>query len=452
MRMKKLLLLCLALAGMVGTVSAETITRRVWAYCNWGGDWQSTDHSLRIHYFKSDGTDITSWAASATQYMTRFNSTNWFYYDITADESVLSSVKVIIRANSGNGQTYNNEGDTDVMDLVNNCYKLIVETVNNADRATVSELKYYLLNSATKERSEMTTSDCLTFEGTINNQTSQGQNYYVVAPSFAFNNDFSEIYWGLVFRPWAEHQNLSFENVSDRTFFAEDGNNNAWCTNSVPASFKLSLNTLTWKYAVSSFFTRTINAASTDGYATFSSPYDVKIPAKLTAYYGKEVNNAGAVVMSPIENANNEVKAGDGILLKGKAGTNYDFTPAENNPKVISGNLMVGNPSTENFSVPASTGSDFYYVYGKDNAGLGFYKVVNSGIICPVGGAYLHTNTELTTTAGARAAVVFSDDEATGINTVKASADTNGFYDLQGRRVANPVKGLYIVNGKKVIY
>ncbi len=27
----------------------------------------------------------------------------------------------------------------------------------------------------------------------------------------------------------------------------------------------------------------------------------------------------------------------------------------------------------------------------------------------------------------------------------------NGTYDLTGRRVANPEKGLYIVNGKKVV-
>ena len=35
------------------------------------------------------------------------------------------------------------------------------------------------------------------------------------------------------------------------------------------------------------------------------------------------------------------------------------------------------------------------------------------------------------------------------VNTVKA--DNNVVYDLQGRRVAQPAKGLYIVNGKKVV-
>ena len=56
--------------------------------------------------------------------------------------------------------------------------------------------------------------------------------------------------------------------------------------------------------------------------------------------------------------------------------------------------------------------------------------------------------------------VVFADG-TTGISSVQGSLyesvasqsglKVNGYYDLQGRKVANPQKGLYIVNGKKVI-
>ena len=53
--------------------------------------------------------------------------------------------------------------------------------------------------------------------------------------------------------------------------------------------------------------------------------------------------------------------------------------------------------------------------------------------------------------ASARALeIVFG--ETTGINMVNGEeAKVNGFYNLQGQRVAAPAKGLYIVNGKKVI-
>ena len=57
-------------------------------------------------------------------------------------------------------------------------------------------------------------------------------------------------------------------------------------------------------------------------------------------------------------------------------------------------------------------------------------------------------------TSGARITLVFDDEETTGINTIKGSelkVYNNAYYDLSGRRVAQPTKGLYIVNGKKVL-
>ena len=54
-------------------------------------------------------------------------------------------------------------------------------------------------------------------------------------------------------------------------------------------------------------------------------------------------------------------------------------------------------------------------------------------------------------TVEAREGFVFGD-ETTGINNVNANVNENQeVYDLQGRRVAQPTKGLYIVNGKKVL-
>ena len=47
-----------------------------------------------------------------------------------------------------------------------------------------------------------------------------------------------------------------------------------------------------------------------------------------------------------------------------------------------------------------------------------------------------------------------SADEVTGVESLHPSPITlhpSPVYDLQGRRVANPVKGLYIVNGKKIV-
>ena len=56
--------------------------------------------------------------------------------------------------------------------------------------------------------------------------------------------------------------------------------------------------------------------------------------------------------------------------------------------------------------------------------------------------------------AASRIAIVFDDEETTGINAVenmKPEVEDNVYYNLNGQRVMNPGKGLYIVNGKKVI-
>lgn len=44
------------------------------------------------------------------------------------------------------------------------------------------------------------------------------------------------------------------------------------------------------------------------------------------------------------------------------------------------------------------------------------------------------------------------DDEATSIDEVESADNEQIVYDLAGRRVANPTKGVYIVNGKKMLY
>ncbi len=55
--------------------------------------------------------------------------------------------------------------------------------------------------------------------------------------------------------------------------------------------------------------------------------------------------------------------------------------------------------------------------------------------------------------AGARSLTFDVDEETTSIEDVRSKMeDVRGdVFDLQGRRVAQPTKGLYIVNGKKVV-
>ena len=64
------------------------------------------------------------------------------------------------------------------------------------------------------------------------------------------------------------------------------------------------------------------------------------------------------------------------------------------------------------------------------------------------GKAYLKTASAL----GRELTINWGDE--TAINTLENATkiDNGAIYDLSGRRVENPTKGIYIMNGKKVIF
>ena len=55
------------------------------------------------------------------------------------------------------------------------------------------------------------------------------------------------------------------------------------------------------------------------------------------------------------------------------------------------------------------------------------------------------------TTSGTGTRYLFHLSGDTGISNVSASKKTNITYTLDGRRVENPTKGVYIVNGKMFV-
>ena len=82
----------------------------------------------------------------------------------------------------------------------------------------------------------------------------------------------------------------------------------------------------------------------------------------------------------------------------------------------------------------------------------GEFKKASNGYLKP-NRAYLSTSYNVTATSAREyLEISFEEDDVTGVENVNRSTITNNqFYDLQGRKVEQPQKGLYIVNGKKVI-
>jgi hypothetical protein len=86
------------------------------------------------------------------------------------------------------------------------------------------------------------------------------------------------------------------------------------------------------------------------------------------------------------------------------------------------------------------------YILNKVNGNLGFYKANNQKVAA--GKAYL----QVPATAARGSFAISFDNETTGIATVEnASVLNENYYNLNGQRIAAPQKGLYIVNGKKVV-
>lgn len=130
-----------------------------------------------------------------------------------------------------------------------------------------------------------------------------------------------------------------------------------------------------------------------------------------------------------------------GVVLKASSAS-ITLTPnASASADDYSGNSLVGTMTS------ITNPGNAYVLNYKAATGAGFYKLKDDGTI-GANKAYLVYN------GPAFVRGYFGFDETTGIKMpiVEDYDDADAVvYDLQGRRVQNPAKGLYIVNGKKVI-
>ncbi|MBQ8064693.1 MAG: hypothetical protein IJ200_03430 [Prevotella sp.] len=167
------------------------------------------------------------------------------------------------------------------------------------------------------------------------------------------------------------------------------------------------------------------------GWRTLVSAHDVaSLPSGLKAYTVTESSSASVKLTEVTEIAKDTP-----YLLEGDADT-YTLTISSDAVTAPTDNLLrISNATTGNG----------VYVLAKDGDNVGFYKWTGGYI--GAGRVYLPAPA-----AGARQFLAFSFGESTGITANKREAISNNeYYNLNGQRVAQPTKGLYIVNGKKFI-
>lgn len=170
-------------------------------------------------------------------------------------------------------------------------------------------------------------------------------------------------------------------------------------------------------------------------YASIWLPFTVEIPTGMKAYAAR------------VDEANNQLLLYDvgeclpaecGAILIGSEAKSLNLAPAVTKPEPVLNNALKGSREAKT----PTEGMVTYVLNGKNK--IGFYPYTKTL------GAY-KAYIELSSVAAAQG-LRFAFGPATDIESVitESEQDAKVYYDLSGRRVENPTKGLYIVNGKKM--
>lgn len=181
-------------------------------------------------------------------------------------------------------------------------------------------------------------------------------------------------------------------------------------------------------------------------YTTLCLPFNVKLPenSAVKAYYA----SAAAGNVLKLTEITGIIPANQGVILQNTnksevANINLAITPEE--ATLTGGNQLRGvTAKREGYDVKSN------YVLADGNKGIGFYKANFTSIAANK--AYLPV-ANVQNAQGVMMAFSFGD-EVTGIDNVNAAAPAaKKYYDLQGRRVLYPAKGIFVTeDGQKVLF
>lgn len=190
------------------------------------------------------------------------------------------------------------------------------------------------------------------------------------------------------------------------------------------------------------------------GYSTIYLAYDAVIPAfegDNGVYVAEQVNAEGtAMNLKKIEGV---LPANTGAIVKAPQGE-YEFAYSETAGTETS--MLKGSTSDKNI---VATANKDHYILSHEEGEVAFFKTTTS--VLELDGEYVNIffnhafKAYLPIEQGSAArSLVFNFGGETGIHDIE-SGDLNGgnaeIYDLSGRRVQKAQKGLYIINGKKVV-
>lgn len=137
-----------------------------------------------------------------------------------------------------------------------------------------------------------------------------------------------------------------------------------------------------------------------------------------------------------------KVPAGAAVMLKGSGTVQLKRT---SDVAALANNKMLACTDASVAGITGNQTTTSIYVLGNGSNGLGYYMLKNT---LQAGKGYL----DISGAAGAKPSfIAFEETEPTGISSVRADSADGVYYNLQGVRVLNPQKGIYIKDGKKIV-
>lgn len=183
-----------------------------------------------------------------------------------------------------------------------------------------------------------------------------------------------------------------------------------------------------------------VKVSSTNKYSTAVFPFDVDaIPAGLEVYSCNATSGENLVLTKQSK----AVAYTPYILYaaNGFEGTLGGAVDASKYREVVTDGYLNGTVVSSEIS-----GGNGYYVMQNKGNGVMFYSVDDASFSIPAGKCWLALPAELQGSAS------FRLDGTTGISEVRGEDEkVKTIYDLQGRKVDTLNKGLYIIDGKKVL-
>ena len=198
----------------------------------------------------------------------------------------------------------------------------------------------------------------------------------------------------------------------------------------------------------------------TNGYATFVTDVPYVMPKGACGYAVTVAPHVGVIKKTEAYTEGSQVPAQTALLIGGASGTNY--YPAVLKEDVTAtykgNNYMEGARTAEGLTSSLRGGDVYYYKLALNSDGKpGFYYGAAGGIafkLTKPTTAYLAVPKNITPVNGY---LIDFEGETTGIDSIgQTDGNANGaIYNLNGIRMAQPLrslpKGVYVVNGKKVI-